>query len=306
MILIAIIFIGINYGIYTYFVSKQMESVAAFKNDYITKEEKISEMEVKKALIAERKKEIEKLKKQTADFNKKAPVKVNTPELIYDFYIACKEYEVTGDSISFQLIEGDTENKSSQVDNYSVYTLTINLKVIGNKNNMEKFIKNLNDITTRKLNVKSITLASLVNEDKEKELIDKRTIDNETIESSNEVIGQNITDIFTKTSLQNEKSYNIQLLGSKIYADGAVKKDNPLDDLGDDNVNNHSNNQGGSDGLVIPNLENNTFLPDQISAEIIFYQYIEKTDNSKGVISKDYDFYDSKKEGFNSIADMFK
>ena len=45
---------------------------------------------------------------------------------------------------------------------------------------------------------------------------------------------------------------------------------------------------------------------DEIPAEIIFYQYVQGSGNISNKDPNNYIFYDSQKQGFNSIADMFK
>lgn len=298
MILIAIIFIGINYATYTYFISQKMKSTEAFKNNYITQAEKLSEMEVKRETIKQRKKEIEKLKKDTASFSSKIPSRVNTPELIYNFYTACQKYKVIGDSVSFQLLDNSKVDKADKgeneiLSNANVNTLTINLKVTGHKIDIETFIKNLNTITKRKLNIKSIALATLDSEDKD--------------ETEAKVDGNDNEEILNKTSLNKIEPYAVQLLGNNLYADGIVKKDDSIDELHKDNVYNNTNLDNlDQDKAIIPNLENNVYFPNYISVEIIFYQYIEKSEENESIILKNYEFYDSKKEGFDSIADMFK
>ena len=74
----------------------------------------------------------------------------------------CSKYNVKGDNISFQLNEGSTttEDNSSVKSSVIVTKLSINLKVTGNKNSIEQFIVNLDKITSRKLNVATIALAS--------------------------------------------------------------------------------------------------------------------------------------------------
>lgn len=298
MILIAIIFIGINYATYTYFISQKMKSTEAFKNNYITQAEKLSEMEVKRETIKQRKKEIEKFKKDTASFSSKIPSRVNTPELIYNFYTACQKYKVIGDSVSFQLLDNSEVDKADKgeneiLSNANVNTLTINLKVTGHKIDIETFIKNLNTITKRKLNIKSIALATLDSEDKD--------------ETEAKVDGNDNEEILNKTSLNKIEPYAVQLLGNNLYADGIVKKDDSIDELHKDNVYNNTNLDNlDEDKDIIPNLENNIYFPNYISVEIIFYQYIEKSEENESIILKNYEFYDSKKEGFDSIADMFK
>ncbi|MEY7999868.1 type 4a pilus biogenesis protein PilO [Clostridium sp. Mt-5] len=54
----------------------------------------------------------------------------------------------------------------------------------------------------------------------------------------------------------------------------------------------------GGDGSTKPE--------DELFSEIIFYQYIQGDGSSKVETPDNYVFYDSRKQGFNSISDMFK
>ncbi|BAH06067.1 hypothetical protein [Clostridium kluyveri] len=268
MILIALLFVGINYASYTYFIKAQLNSVEQAKNKYITRKKELSSIKLKQQSIHTKEKEIEKLKQETADFDSMVPVKVDTPKLIYDFYNGCKSSGVTGQSISFELLNeednsGDensnnasntTDNKDSTTsqnnqDSGKFYTLSINLKVTGNKSNIENFIKGLKTITERKLNVKSITIS---------------TQNSITSGSSN-----NGTD--TRNLFPESNSSGLE-----------------------ENVN---NNQTG---------EGSTQTSQELLSEIVFYEYIQDSGNGGGNLQENYGFYDSEREGFNSISDMFK
>lgn len=267
MILIALLFVGVNYASYTYFIKAQLNSVEQAKNKYITLKKELSSIKLKQQSIHTKEKEIEKLKQETADFDSMVPVKVDTPKLIYDFYNGCKLSGITGQSISFQLLneEGNsgenTDNTSNTTDNKDsttsqnnqvsgkFYTLSINLKVTGNKSNIENFIKGLKTITERKLNVKSITIY---------------TPNGITSGSSN-----------NNTDTQN--------LFPESNGSG----------LGE-NVN---NNQAD---------ESSTQTSQKLLSEIVFYEYIQDSGNGERNSQENYGFYDSEREGFNSISDMFK
>lgn len=149
MILIAILFLGLNYAVYTYFVKNQLNNVSEAKSRYISQQNKLYVLEDKRESIDVKKQEVEKLKQKTTVLDKMAPEIINTPQLIYDFYRQCSKYGITGRSISFQLAGSSS----------SFNTLEIDLKIVGNGKKVEDFIRNLGSITTdRRINVKSINI----------------------------------------------------------------------------------------------------------------------------------------------------
>lgn len=274
MILIAILFIGVNYAVYTYFITSRLDSVKQAENKYLTQKQKLNDIKVKKQSIEKRKKELEKLKQETVDFDNIVPIKIDTPQLIYDFYNGCKLFGVTGQNISFQLLDNNSDHNNKAPNNTTTnnnnntnntnntnkevkqgfYTLTIDLKITGDKGNIENFIKNLGTITNRKLNVKSITISS--------------SEDNTALKNSNSAINtQNATN--TQSGLSTDNS-NVNSTKTQTDADNSQVSIN------------------------------------QPTAEVIFYQYIQSDGNSQLKVPNNYEFYNSEKEGFNSISDMFK
>ncbi|MFL0195450.1 hypothetical protein ACJDU8_07710 [Clostridium sp. WILCCON 0269] len=268
MILIALLFLGVNYASYNYFIKAQLNSAAQAKNKYITRKKELSDIKLKQQSIYTKQKEIEKLKQETADFDSIAPVKVDTPQLIYDFYNGCKLSGITGQSISFELLNNNSNNNNktsnstsntntsntntnssttvqNNQNNGKFYTLSIDLKVMGNKSNVENFVKGLGTITKRKLNVKSITISS-------------------------------------QSSTASEGSNNGLDMGNQVPGN---------------NTNTTNGNQTDTGVAQIS---------DELFSEIIFYEYIQDEGNSQINVPGDYVFYDSQKEGFNSISDMFK
>ncbi|WP_411682448.1 hypothetical protein [Clostridium thailandense] len=277
MILISILFVGVNYVIYTYFIKNELNSVNQARNKYMTQKQKLSDIKAKKQTIDTKKKELEKLKQKTANFDNMVPVKIDTPQLIYDFYNGCKLYGVTGQNISFQLLGNNNSSNNPNVssnsngnnnvnssnninrqdtqNNQKFYSLTIDLKITGDKGNVESFIKNLGVITKRMLNIKSISISSIE--------------DNiSSMGSNNQGNTQNSNNIQNQLSINNA---NLTETGKK------------------------QSNTSQKNNLV-----------NQLSAEIIFYQYIQDDKGSQENIPNNYEFYDSQKEGFSSIADMFK
>ncbi|WP_058952988.1 type 4a pilus biogenesis protein PilO [Clostridium tyrobutyricum] len=234
MILMVIIFIGINYAVYTYFIKNQLHNLNSAENKYLTTQKDLDALENKQESINVKAEEIKTLKQKTAVLDTMAPKNVNTPQLIYDFYTNCKKFGITGRSISFQLLNSQSGN--------SFHTLTINLKISGNREKIESFIKNLDGITDRKINVKSITIYIPDYENTSK--YDDSSTGNDSINIWNNADSRDIN------SAENSKASNI------------------------------------------------------VGGEIVFYEYIQGNGNSK--YPDNYVFYDSEKEGLNSIADMFK
>ncbi|SQB89768.1 hypothetical protein [Clostridium tetanomorphum] len=217
--------------------------------------------------------------------NKVTSNEIDTPQLIYDFYISCIKYSINGEEMKFDLNDdkdsehdkkdnskditldkSNIENKdiSLNTKNYSkeekyisngIVRLSITLKVNGDKNKIEKYINSLNHITKRKLNVKSIKLSSKMDITEEEKISEKEIASNSYINDSESLDVNNIHNV----------------------------KDNE----------------------VIDKEENNSILvkDDDISAEIVFYQYIKVNEENYDAI-RNYDFY-NKKIGFKSIADMF-
>ena len=227
MILIAILFIGLNYVIYTYFIVYKLDTVKQAKSKYVLKTKKLNSLKAKKKSIETKQHELKKLKEETSSFDSMVPTQIDTPQLIYDFYKGCKSFGVNGQNISFELLNGD--NSSNNSNNNNFHTLIIDLKITGNKANIENFIRN----------VKSITIGSS----------DEEEADNDELKSSD-------------------------------------------DEVNTDNIN--------------KSVDNSKKNGDELPGEIVFYQYVQGSGNINTKVPNDYIFYDSQKQGFNSIADMFK
>ncbi|AGY76856.1 type 4a pilus biogenesis protein PilO [Clostridium autoethanogenum] len=234
MILIAILFIGFNYVIYTYYITYKLDTVKQAKNKYSLKTKELNSLKAKKKSIETKQQELKKLRQETSSFDSMVPTQIDTPQLIYDFYNGCKSFGVNGENISFELLNGDSSSSSN-----NFHTLIIDLKITGNKANIENFMRNLNTVTKRKLNVKSITIGSS----------DDEEVNNGELKSSDK----------------------------EVSTDNSNK---PVD-----------------------NAKKNG---DELPGEIIFYQYVQGSGNSNTKVPNSYIFYNSQKQGFNSIADMFK
>lgn len=265
LIFIIIILFGVGYAFNQYVIipsnllnEKKLIEMRANK-------QKLSLLKSKSLDIVKEKAAVLKLKLQASELSNLTVHAVNTPQLVYDFYTSCKEYNIKGEDLTFQLVN-NTEttqiapNKNSTTNNAITPTpttdatkktgqtsdlikLTIDLKVSGYKNQVQQYIKNLSTFTNRKINVKSINLAASLSQ--------KADTGNSGLTSQTLVIPQ----------------ANMQ--------QGSIKSSTPI-----------------------------VQATDQVTADIIFYQYIYNEGNQIES-TNNYDFYNSK-PGLNDFSEMFK
>lgn len=213
--LVILIFLGINCVGYKYFFLPRYKNLLERKEEFTSKEEKIKKLKATEKKITKTKEENEKLKKDIQLMDKLTSNQIDTPQLIYDFYYSCIKYGINGEEIKFDLLpSNDTDNEentnkiedkkkenikkedlsnskeksNSSEANYisdGIVRLSINLMVNGDKYKIEKYINNLNSITERKLNVKSIELSSKTEKEKNKEENNNKDINNNNINLNN-------------------------------------------------------------------------------------------------------------------------
>jgi len=201
LLFIIIVLIGVGYAVNEYIIIPEKVIIDQKTKQAQDDKQKLSLLNIKSAQVVKLRAEVAKLKDVAGSISDVTVVKIDTPQLIFDFYSSCKEYGVKGENLVFQLADsgttanattgttttGDTTNKSAngtQVTPPTTTTnspadinkaktttdllkLTIELKVSGDKNKVEKYIRNLNTLTTRKINVKKLkleaTTATVVN-----------------------------------------------------------------------------------------------------------------------------------------------
>ncbi|HEY8892273.1 MAG TPA: hypothetical protein VIM70_18725 [Clostridium sp.] len=187
--LILIITVGICYSINTYIITPEKLVIKQKAKEIQDYTQKLKLLKSKSDEVVKLTMENKKLK-EVADSIGDVTVKdIDTPQLIYDFYNSCIDYGIKGEDLVFQLVDSAakgaeptsgttssttennttvntqtniTTNKANDINKTKVVSdlliLTIELKVSGDKNNVEKYIRNLNGLTTRKINVKSIKI----------------------------------------------------------------------------------------------------------------------------------------------------
>lgn len=178
VVLLVLLTFLINYIFYSNVISPKLNSLKESKNKYNQLQEKINtaiNLKIKEKSI---KQEVEKLTKETEKLSVLTPNSIDTPQLIYDFYNYCKKHGVVGDTIEFQLEDDkqgeqtqeeldsktqetnqDNQNQQQSTEKENLKVLDITLDVYCSKEKLDEFLNNLNDITTRRLNIKSITIS---------------------------------------------------------------------------------------------------------------------------------------------------
>lgn len=170
LVFILTIFIGINMYIYNFYVLPNMELLAKKKAQFDVANDKLQKLLLDKSKIQDIQKETQKLNTQLENMDKLIPYGIDTPQLVYDFYNYCIKCGVKGGTISFQLdesqsqVDKNTSDKKAAGDKPPEKTkkfgkLEITLTISGNKKNIFDFLYNVNDITGRRINVKSIRLS---------------------------------------------------------------------------------------------------------------------------------------------------
>ncbi|MFT8315611.1 MAG: hypothetical protein ABF633_15380 [Clostridium sp.] len=265
LILIIIIFVGVNYALYQLFMLPQLNKVEDEKKIYEQNEKKLSDSYQKKSILDKMKKDNEQMKEKIAELDNLTVKDANTPQLVYDFYTACKKYGIKGDSVNFAVDNSIQTNSNNQKSNNSqINSGQSNTSGLakGNSDNSSQQSSNSNNTASSSLNVKAgvitrIKIALKVKGNKDK-------VDNF------------LRNLSTITSLRlTVVSVDIEAIQSQVP--------------------------------VVPfsttQINNNTIDSNEMSAEIVFYQYILPDVNSK--TDNQYNFYDGK-NGFNSIANMIK
>lgn len=175
IVLILLIAFGVNYSFYSYYFVPRHDELKSLEIKYNEKKDKITLLRAKKVELQKVKEENDKLKSELGDFDTNYPKAIDTPQLIYDFYISLQKYGLTGTDISFSQdknalpVQGQNTDKNntqgtakSESTNATgeMAALSINLKLYGSISNIEAYVRNIDTITERKLNIKSVNISS--------------------------------------------------------------------------------------------------------------------------------------------------
>lgn len=170
IILMILVFCGLNYMLYSFYFKGQFEQLTAEKNKYNNAKDKVTELRFKKVQVNNLIEENEKLKSDHEKLDELIPAALDTPQIIYDFYTACKKYSVTGENLEFKRViqegtqiaqegnEASANNSETVSQGYEI--IEIKLSFSGKKSKVEEFIKKLDKITSSKLDVQRIAIAA--------------------------------------------------------------------------------------------------------------------------------------------------
>lgn len=161
LILMLLVFFAVNYAAYIFYLQPKFQYYNQTENEYRSMKSKLK-------LLQEKEAQIEDLRGQAKIYQDKLtaldviiPRDLNTPQLIYDFYVSTKNFNIQGESINFQLRASEPGSNTSEAENSSSFIeLLISLRVFGTREYIENYIRNLNNITARKLTVDNIVLSA--------------------------------------------------------------------------------------------------------------------------------------------------
>ncbi|WP_125152890.1 hypothetical protein [Clostridium rectalis] len=286
VILISIILL-INLGTYSFYLKPKFTNLREKKEEYNKKEDKIKQLENKNKMLIRLSKENENLQGNNALLNRLTADSVDTATLAYDFYRSCKNFNIFGDVVEFELLTKDkiskknSEKSKNQFVTNDIIRLNIKLKVRGHRENIEEYIKNIKLITKRDLSVEKIKLYCEQKDEKVDE-IEEYILNGENKKNIDKDIKDNDKDI-----KDNDKDI----------------KDNDKDIK--DNDKDIKDNKKYISVFKIREEETVYDIDDDVNAEITFYHYIKNSHNVQEYYKKNYHFF-NKGIGFSSIGEMFK
>lgn len=165
--LIILVAIGINYGIYAYFIQPQNEELKAAEQNYNELKTEISDLKQKSQELGEIEKRIDEKLQNSHGNNLLTPT--DNQSLIRDFYAACKQYGILGNSLSIS-DQGDTLpvegiGAGGETENVELYNKfkkqRITFTFSGEKGKVENFIEKIRTITDRKFIITAIDITSV-------------------------------------------------------------------------------------------------------------------------------------------------
>lgn len=207
LLFIIIILIGTCYAINEYIMVPKKLSIQQKAKEILIYKQKLNLLKSKNDELIELTAEVAKLKQVANSIGDFTVTQIDTPQLIFDFYSSCKKFGIKGENLIFQLADSNTKvevpiNKTDDVNNSNIATdllkLTIELRISGDKNKVEKYIKSLNTLTSGKINVRSIKLEAVLDP----------TVNNDGITDIHEVLDEPITNRITADIVFNQYIYS--------------------------------------------------------------------------------------------------
>lgn len=172
IIFIILVAVGINYVLYAYYVEPQRGEIKTASDAYDKLKEEVAEESINKERLNDLKNDAAEKKKQAYSTNIIFQ-DTDNQTIIKEFYAACKQYGVKGDTLQFAFKDtssadtnspsasGSLGDISTNNDLTGIQTNLITLTLSGEKGKIENFINHVRQISKRKLLINSIQLNSL-------------------------------------------------------------------------------------------------------------------------------------------------
>ncbi|WP_163193155.1 hypothetical protein [Clostridium thermarum] len=165
--LLILVAIGINYAIYAYFIQPQNEELIAVEQNYNNLLDEVSNLRLKSREIENIKKRVDEKLQSIGGDNTLKPA--DNQSLIRDFYAACKQYGISGDTLSISeegaVLPLESTGAGGETENEELHSKfkkqLITFTFSGEKEKVENFIEKIRTITDRKFIITSIDITSM-------------------------------------------------------------------------------------------------------------------------------------------------
>lgn len=218
LLFIVIILIGAFYTINEYIMVPKKLLIQQKAKEMQVNKQKLNLLKSKNDEFIQLNAEVAELKQVANSIGEFTVTEIDTPQLIFDFYISCKNFGIKGENLIFQLADTNTKmevpiNKTEDTNNSNIATdllkLTIELRVSGDKNKVEKYIRSLNTLTSRKINVKSIKLEAVLGPMFDNDgVTDIPIVPNTSVSPGSEVLEEPVTNRITADIVFNQYIYS--------------------------------------------------------------------------------------------------
>lgn len=145
LILVLLVVCIVGYVYYTFYLSSEIDKINARKQDYAMIQSSIDNLNKVRATIDN---DIQKTKAINAKVDEQIPDIYDKKVVILYFYNLIKQYNLTGDKLTFS---------EPQKSNNSYNTYSVNFGVVGDFENVKDFVKAIEN-DKRKFNVKQISV----------------------------------------------------------------------------------------------------------------------------------------------------
>jgi Tfp pilus assembly protein PilO len=304
---IILLFIGINYILYNYYLSPKVNLMNNKIVEYNKRTQQLSMIKVGEFTIEMQKKALAASEKEVSQLDKLTVKEIDTPQLIYDFYMSCKKYKIKGEDVVFQLNQENPE--SSKQPNVGLPSAALNgvTPTQGIASNLVTPVslgvgnENSNISESSKNSIKLVKLSINLNVKGNKHNIinfinNLGNITTRLLNVTNIKIDTSVTDSNTGVVNSNNINTAVNKNENRLHGDIPSEILNNTTSQGISSNGGQNNNTTNNDQTVIE--------ADEVSASIQFNQYLLMDGKEYNNIHN-YKFYDSK-IGFSNIEDMFK